>query len=251
MVCVLPSLSVQYALETVVVLCWLGLPCPILCCFVQSGSVCVSPVCVVSLLCLLFLSFSFPRLSCGYSVCSVFSLFLHPSKASRVQVFSHAKANKAQKLTIESFNTAPAPVLSKEHTDRTREPQVCSVMTPAKLSSDDPILRSSATPVSYSPRKLERRNAASDSQKNTANNDVFWSAAKTCSLWWKMTFASVNVSHFCLTSPHGSLSHISRTCRNMCSRVSARKSLSSYVWLTKNSQKLAEPPRLLRSSVAR
>ena len=29
-VCVLPSLSAQCALETVVVFCWLGLPCPVL-----------------------------------------------------------------------------------------------------------------------------------------------------------------------------------------------------------------------------
>ena len=34
--------------------------------FLLSGSVCVSPVCVVSVLCLLFLSFSFVRLSFGF-----------------------------------------------------------------------------------------------------------------------------------------------------------------------------------------
>ena len=43
-VCELVSLSAQCALETVVVLCCLGLPCPILSWFVLSGSVSVSPV---------------------------------------------------------------------------------------------------------------------------------------------------------------------------------------------------------------
>ena len=86
-VCELPFLSAQCALETVVVLCWLGLPCPILSWFVLSGSVCVSPVCDVSLLCLLFLSFSFVRVSFGCSVHPFFAVFLHSSKASHVQVF--------------------------------------------------------------------------------------------------------------------------------------------------------------------
>ena len=108
----LPSLSAQCALETVVVLCRLGLP--------GLG------VCVVSLLCLLVLSFSFVRLSFGCSVRSFFALFLHSSNASHVQVFSHANANEAQQLTFERFITAAPPVLSKEHTARTRDPQVCS-----------------------------------------------------------------------------------------------------------------------------
>ena len=145
-VCELPSLSAQCALETVVVLCRLGLHCPILSWFVLCGSVCVSPVCVVSLLCLLFLSFSFVRLSFGYSVRSFFALFFHSSKASHVPVFSHANANEAQQLTFEKFITAAPPVLSKEHTARTRDPQVCSGMTPAKPPSDDTILRSFSTP---------------------------------------------------------------------------------------------------------
>ena len=101
-VCELPSLYAQRALETVVVLCWLGLPCPILSWFVLSCSVCVSPVCVVSLLCLLFLSFSFVRSSFGCSVRCFFALFLHSSKVSHVQVVGHANANKAQQLTFKS-----------------------------------------------------------------------------------------------------------------------------------------------------
>ena len=117
-VCELPSLSAQCALETFVVLCWLGRPCPISPWFVLSGSVCVSPVC---LLCLLFPSFSFVRLSFGCSVRSFFSLFLLSSKASHVQVFSHAKANTVQQLVFERFIIAAPPVLSKEHTARTRE----------------------------------------------------------------------------------------------------------------------------------
>ena len=118
-----------------------GLGCLVLSCVVLSSLVLSACHRSVLSLCCVYSSSRSPSLVCpvGYSVYSVFSLFLHPSKASRVQVFSHAKANKAQKLTIER--------LSKENTDRTRDPQVCSVMTPAKLSSDDPILRSSATPV--------------------------------------------------------------------------------------------------------
>ena len=92
-VCELPSLSAKCALETAVVLCWRGLSCPILSRLVLSSSACVSPVSLISLLCLLFLSFSFVRLSFGYSVRSFFALFLHSSKASHVQVFSHANAN--------------------------------------------------------------------------------------------------------------------------------------------------------------
>ena len=105
-VCELPSLSAQCALEPVVVLCWLGLPCPILSWFVLSGSVCVSPVCVVSLLCFFSLSFSFVRFSFGYSVRFFFALFLHSSMASHVPVFSHAKVSKAQQLTLGRFITA-------------------------------------------------------------------------------------------------------------------------------------------------
>ena len=88
-VCELPSLSAQCALETVDVLCWLGLPCHILSWTVLSGSVCVSPVCVFSSLCLLFLSFSFVRLSFGYSVRS--PLFFVPSFVQGVSCsnFSH------------------------------------------------------------------------------------------------------------------------------------------------------------------
>ena len=106
----------------------------------------VSPVCVVSLLCLLFLSFSFVRLCFGYSIRSFFASFLHSSKSSHVPVFSHATASKAQQLIFEKFITAAPPVLSKEHTARTRDPQARSGMTPAKLPSDSTILQSSATP---------------------------------------------------------------------------------------------------------
>ena len=102
--CLLCLLNVPWRLT--VVLCWHGLPCPILSWFVLSGSVCVSPVCVVSLLCLLFLSSSFVRLSFGYCGRSFFTLFLHASKASHVQVFSHANAKKAQQPTFERFITA-------------------------------------------------------------------------------------------------------------------------------------------------
>ena len=99
-VCELPSLPAQCALEAVVVLCWLGLPSPISSWFVLSGSVCVLPI----------------SLFFGYSVRSFFALFLHSSKASHVPVFSHANANKAQQFTFERFTTAALPVLSKEHT---------------------------------------------------------------------------------------------------------------------------------------
>ena len=125
-VCELPSLYAQCALETFVVLRCLELAGP------PSGSICVSPVCVVSLLCVLFFSFSFVHLSFGYSVRSFFALFLYLSKASHIQVFSHANANKDQQLTFDRFITAAPPVLSQEHTARTRDPEVCSEMTPAK-----------------------------------------------------------------------------------------------------------------------
>ena len=129
-------------------------------------SVCLSRTSCTSLCCL-FVVFTFPlvRLSFGYSIRSFFALCLHSSKASHVQVFYHTDANKAQQLTFERFITAVPPVLPKEHTARTRDPQVCSRITPAKLPSDDPSMRSSATPVSYSSRKLERRNNASSSPK--------------------------------------------------------------------------------------
>ena len=71
----------------------------------------------------LFVVFALPfvRLSFGCSVRSFFSLFLLSSKACHVQVFSHAKANKVQQLVFERFIIAAPPVLSKEHTARTRE----------------------------------------------------------------------------------------------------------------------------------
>ena len=86
-------------------LCLLSVPwrlllsCVGLRCLVQSylgWSCLVLSACVY----LLFLSFSFVRFSSGYSVRSFFALFLHSSKASHVQVFSHANANKAQHLTF-------------------------------------------------------------------------------------------------------------------------------------------------------
>ena len=158
--CLLCLLSVPWRL----LLFCVGLePCPIL-----SWLSCLAWFClrVTSLRCY-FVVFTLPlvllRSFVLWLFCSFCSLFLHSSKASHVEVLSHANANKAQQLTFEKFTTAAPPVLSKEHNARTRGPQVCSGMTPANLPSDNPILRSSATPVSYSSRKLERRNDASDS----------------------------------------------------------------------------------------
>ena len=74
--------------------------------------------------------------------------------------------------------------------------QRCFGMTQAKLPPEGSMLRSSARSVSRSCRKPERRCGASQDPKSMASIDVFWSAAKTFSHWWKMTFASLNVSNF-------------------------------------------------------
>ena len=140
-VCDLPSLSAQCPWR--LLLSCVGFGCLVLSCVVVSA-------CHQSVLslCCVYSSSRSPSFVCpfGYSVRAFFSLFLHSSKASHVEVFSHANANKAQQLTFERFITAAPPVLSKEHTARTRDPQVCSGMTPSNWTSDDPILRSSATP---------------------------------------------------------------------------------------------------------
>ena len=157
------------------VLSYVGLSCLVLSSCHQS----------VLSLCSVYSSSRSPSFVCPLVIPFVLSLLCSFTRPRRLMFqFFLTNANKAQLLTFERFITAAPPVLSKEHTARTRDPQVCSGKTPAKLPSDDPILRSSATPVSHSSRKLERR------------SDIFWSAAKTCSHWWKMTFASLNVSHF-------------------------------------------------------
>ena len=223
------------------VLSCLGLSCLVLSACHQS---------VLSLRCVYSSSRS-PSFVCPSVIPFVLSLlcsFIRPRRFV-LKFFLTRTQIKLSNLPFERFKTAAPPVLSKEHTARTRDTLVCSGTTPAKLPPDDSIMRSSATRVSKSSRKLERRNDASDSPKSTASSDVFWSAAKTCSHWRKMTFVSLNVSHFlpCISAWFSSFAH----CRNMCCRFSARKSLSTYVWLTQKSQKLAEPPRLLRSSQAR
>ena len=162
--CLLCLLSVPWRL----LLSSVGLGCLVLSCL---GSSCRAWFCLcVTILCCLFVVFTLPLVLLRSFVLWLFRSFflffvLHSSKASHVEVFSHANANKPQQLTFERFMTATPPVLSKEHTARNRDLQVCAGKTPANLPSDDPILRSSATPVSYSSRTLERRNDASDYPK--------------------------------------------------------------------------------------
>ena len=71
-VCELPSLSAQCVQETVVVLCWLGLPCPVLSWFVLR----------VTNLCCLFVVFALPLVhlrSCVHWLFRSFFLFFVPS----------------------------------------------------------------------------------------------------------------------------------------------------------------------------
>ena len=124
-VCELPSLSAQCALETVVALCswaaltYLMLVCPVWFCLRVTSLCCIF---VVFTLPLVLLRSFILRLFRWFVLCTVPAL-VH--KASHVQVSSHANAKNAHLQSCQK-----------------------NTLTPAKLPSDDTILRSSATPMS-------------------------------------------------------------------------------------------------------
>ena len=115
--CLLCPLNVPWRL----LLSCVGLGCLVLSCL--GLSCLVLSVChqsVLSLCCV----YSSSRSSYVCPLVIPFFLFCVPPFVHGVScsIFSHANAHKAQKLTLERFTTA-APVLSKEHTARTRDPK--------------------------------------------------------------------------------------------------------------------------------